>query len=348
VSHDLAFLIGNQYGTFPPSIVVKIINVGSASYLVMCLLLRWRWFELNDVSKCPFLPGVKDLTSTIVDPSYRARMDKLLAYSRFYMVIEWTMKSLVFVAILTLGVMAAYLLGLGIQVVILWTVWFIVNVYASYESVICSIYTLIIWFIVKTHLDHQVNVMIDRLETLITTPMTNRAEDSAITIHRLDAYYRRLVKSVVQFDKQFSRKVISLYRFGMTFFNAFLLFGVYQLEYKILAYGVTITIISQMVISYAFLYTMSTLSNKRIELYKLVNSYYVKHARILRSSPIGQKLAIRRMVKNLGCQRRPLVCLTNSSGEELTSMEYVEFVLESISIFFLGVDLYRSSYRGGG
>jgi hypothetical protein len=48
------------------------------------------------------------------------------------------------------------------------------------------------------------------------------------------------------------------------------------------------------------------------------------------------------MVKSIGCEHRPFISLTDMSGEELNSMEYLEFILESLSMFFLAIDVYRS------
>lgn len=48
------------------------------------------------------------------------------------------------------------------------------------------------------------------------------------------------------------------------------------------------------------------------------------------------------MVKSLGNYNRPMVCLSDKSGEEMDPMEFVEFVLDTFSQFTLASSLYYS------
>ena len=57
---------------------------------------------------------------------------------------------------------------------------------------------------------------------------------------------------------------------------------------------------------------------------------------------LGHLIILRRMVKSLGNNLRPTICLTDSSGEEFEPIEFVEYVAATFAQFTLAAKLYRN------
>src|SRR6185312_4311231 len=120
------------------------------------------------------------------------------------------------------------------------------------------IYPLGLWFLCKSHLDAQVDFMMEAMEDFHKSKETlsNKAVLSLYT------YYRRLVKRVKDFDS-FSRDIITPYRLDMSFAFLGLIFAGHQQDNIYFAVGVDIILLSFYCASLAFLGTAGSLSRKR-------------------------------------------------------------------------------------
>src|SRR6185437_16131547 len=98
-------------------------------------------------------------------------------------------------------------------------------------------------------------------------------------------------------------------------------------------------VISLYVVSLVFLYSSGSLSIRRRKMYQLANSLFVKISGQNRV-PYRSLFILSRMIKSLGNDRYPSICLTDNSGDEFDPMEFFEFIADFIVIFLLVAKLY--------
>jgi len=156
----------------------------------------------------------------------------------------------------------------------------------------------------------------------------------------LYTYYRRLVKRVKDFDS-FSRDIITPYRLDMSFAFLGLIFAGHQQDNIYFAVGVDIILLSFYCGSLAFLATAGSLSRKRKRAYFLANQLFVKVGKAPHRS-LGQLVILRRMIKSLGNDKRPTICLMDGAEGEFDSAEFVEFIAQSLANFALIANLWAT------
>lgn len=205
------------------------------------------------------------------------------------------------------------------------------------------IYTFGSWFLVKNHLDIQADCILDMVDSLLNSdPVAVRLKDIA----RIDFRYRKLLYRVNDFD-ELSRDLISPYRLAASYMSVVAIFAVHQQDNIVLKLSLTSFSIMFYVVSLTFLSTSCTLSLKRRTMHSLVNRLFVKTVSCQQEqySTYQEKtrilLILRHVIKSVGHQSRTSISLTDTAGQELEPMEFIEFILETFSNFFLASSLYQ-------
>ena len=195
-------------------------------------------------------------------------------------------------------------------------------------------YVLGVWFLCKGHLDIHADSIIDKIDDYIRS----KKGPNAVGVANLAIEYKKLLVRVKKFDC-LSKDLISPYRFVVSYIGAITLFAARQSGILIFEIGIDAFIISLYVVSLVFLYSSSSLSIRRRKMYKLANSLFVKISR-QRPVPYRSLFILSRMIKSLGNDRYPSICLMDKSGDEFDPMEFVEFIMEFFANFFLVINLY--------
>jgi hypothetical protein len=239
------------------------------------------------------------------------------------------------------------LIGIIIPVMIQgWTIynllyWTIVEIPAFVAATTSAMYWVYIfgtWFLCKSYLDIQADFLIEKLEEFASQETNLFDVRKALAIYR---FYTRLVNRIKQFD-DLSRDLISPYRLTVSVFCGALVFGAHQTDMALMTIGIDTVVIFVYVISLTFLSTASSLSNRRRKMYFMTNRLFVnvssKGKRNIAN--LRSLFILRQLIKSLGSDDSPTICLTEQSGGEFDSMEFVNFVADTFSNFTLVVNLY--------
>jgi hypothetical protein len=234
------------------------------------------------------------------------------------------------------------ILGFSIGNILFWSISSIPIFIMSYYIGLNWTYVLGVWFLCKGHLDIQADSIIGKIDDYVRS----KRDMNVIGVANLDIELKKLIVRVKKFDC-LSKDLISPYRLVVSYIGGSLLFATRQSGMVIFEIALDALVISQFVMSLLFLYSSSSLSMRRRKMYKLANSLFVKISR-QRPVPYRSLFILSRMIKSLGNDSSPSICLTDMSGDEFNSMEFVQFIADCIANFFLVAQLYFEYVKGIG
>lgn len=336
VSPDLALSLGNGLNVLGRA--GQIVNIAVGTSVVLILYFRIRFLRLKDA---PFFDDIAAYDDprrrTVLDSEFRGRMMKFLntAVTILNVVSKMTViNMMVCITIISL-VVPLMVLGVSTWNVFFWsanTVFFLV---AAYFFAVDWVYIFGSWFLCKSHLDYQAENIIEVADKLLNGGTQVRGSDVAC----FDIRYKQLVKRTKIFD-YLSQDLITPYRLVLSYVCGVIIFGAHQQDNFILKIGLDSVSILYYIVSFAFLFTACSLTTRRRLLYVLTNELFLKTSQ-QKTTSLRQLITLRRIIKSLGALRRPLLSLTDKSGEEFDPMETVKFLLQTFANFALAATIYH-------
>lgn len=305
--------------------------------------------QMLSLKTAPFIQEIlaydNQRQKTVLPGEYRMKM---ATFIRNVVTIIVFMANLAFVnvmvGIIGIGIITPlYKEGFTVRNALFWLGWYAFNIslLALYITRF-MIYPLGLWFLCKSHLDRQTDYLIDRMIEICNSPKLSDDDE----IISLETYYRDLVVRTKEFD-EFSREIITPYRLDMSLTSAAMIFASHQQDNYYFTIGLDVVMITVYAASLTFLSTGASLSTKRTAAYTIANQLFAKTTKRLKShiwhadkGSIRQLTILCRLIKSLGDESRPSICLTDKSDREYEPMEFVDFVYESVSSFFLAATLY--------
>ena len=227
-------------------------------------------------------------------------------------------------------------LGVTVKTVAFWLMNAAIWAFPVYTFAMDWIYIFGSWFLIKGHLDHQANHLIDRMERLLE-------DDSGLSLQEvgyLHFWYKQLVTRIKKFDG-LSKDLVSPYRQLLSYIIGFMLFAHHQQDSQLFAIAMDSIVTTLWIASLLFLSSACSLSDRRKKMYFLANQLFVKAMKQRSMVSLRHLTILRRMVKSLGSDNHPTICLTDKSGEEFEPIEFVEYVAETFAQFTLAAKLYH-------
>lgn len=277
---------------------------------------------------------------TILSGEYKERLQKF--FKIVLLVLKFTSINTIVTATTVVygcGLVAPLaILGVTWKNILKWGTGIVVITMPCYYFAMDWVYVFGSWFLCKSHLDMQADVVTDMMAFLLHTQDQTIKDSDVIYIQ---FRYNRLVKRVREFDI-LSRDLISPYRLVMSYAVGLGIFAVHKQE------NLAVQIVfdayhgSFYIVSLIFLFSACSLSIRRRAMYELANQLFVKVSRERSTTSLKQLLVLRQLVKSLGNDNRPTLCLNDKSGEEFEPMEFVEFVLDTFANFSLAANLYHN------
>lgn len=335
VSPEMGLKVGNFYNLI--GLAGQMISGIAIAYFSLALYFNIRLIVLEDIPFIHELVAYDDPEKdTILSGEYRTqvitfirKVVKVLKFAEYGMISSFML--IVFaIAVIT----PLIILGFSMRNILFWSINSISIFVVVYYIGLNWIYVFGVWFLSKGHLDIQADSIIDKIDDCTRSETAPNASDVA----DLDFEYKKLLIRVKKFDR-LSKDLISPYRFLVSYLGSIVLLGIRQSGILIFEIALDAFIISTYVLSLIFLYSTGSLSNRRRKMYKLANSLYVKISQ-QRLVPYRSLIILSRMIKSLGNDRYPSICLTDKSGDEFDPMEFFEFIMEFFANFFLVVNLY--------
>jgi len=231
-------------------------------------------------------------------------------------------------------------LGVTVKTVTFWLMALAIWTFPAYIIAMDWIYVFGSWFLIKGHLDHQANHLIDRMERLLK-------DDSGFSLQEvryLAFWYKELVTRIKKFDR-LSKDLVSPYRQLLSYIAGFIVFASHQQDNQLFTIGMDSIMTTLWVVSLLFLSSACSLSHRRKKMYFLANRLFVKAMKQQSMVSLGHLIILRQMVKSLGNSLRPTICLTDKSGEEFEPMEFVEYVAGTFAQFTLAAKLYHNYFH---
>lgn len=224
---------------------------------------------------------------------------------------------------------------------LVYCLWIPMNAIPCFMVAVDTIYTLGFWLLCKRHLDLQANVFVSKMTFRLPGKTSKNIARRNLTnrIYRLQSMYQSLVLKVKDFDS-FSKKIISPCRILTTFMSGTVFYSAQMMDNQIIKVTLMVAVTVQFLASLVFMSTTSSLSIRRRKMYQQANSLFQTAIKL--NIDLREQIVLRRMIKSLGNQNRPTICLTDSSEGELAPMEFVEFIASCVSNYLLAVDFSRS------
>lgn len=192
------------------------------------------------------------------------------------------------------------------------------------------VYCFGLWYLCKRHLDLQMDAFIDYV---------NRKNIDHCNIDLIANRYDDLIKHVKYFDS-FSKNIIGPYRPMATFVFGISFYGATLFENRALGTILDVGIILAFIACMAALSTSSSLTNRRRIFYRNVNMIFSNYLK--KEHSWRELICLNRMIKSSGNTWKPTICLTDTTGQEFDSMEFVKFVGECVSMYCLAAKLHRT------
>lgn len=334
--------MGNYFTTFGP--IGKLISPGTAAVLCVSFLLRavaTLWIDckttfLNDLLAYDDLSLISQgKHPQILKGFYRVRMISTLKKLKYLNNITFVLMGISLITVVIVGTVSMIVEGITLKNILLWCgLWNLITFILAYFASSDFVIILGFWYVGKRHLDLQLDIMIESIDLI------SRGCLPVQTISKLNIYYTKVVGRIDEFN-QFSKILITPYRLLLTSCCGVLYYGFQVVDNVYASLGLRTCIVGYFVISLAFLSTTSSLSVRRRLLYHQVNNLFSK---LCHSGHLRECLILRRLIKSLGNRYRPKVSLTDTTGREFNSMEFVDYILDCFSIYFLIVKLYRRHF----
>ena len=334
VSPEVGLKMGNYHNVH--GLAGQMISGSGVIYFSLILYFHVRLIVLEDI---PFIHELVAYDNpeheTILSGEYRT---KVITFITKVVKILKIFEYAIYLCLITIFVAAVVIpitiLGFSIGNILFWFIVSIPHLTMSYYTGLNWIYVLGVWFLCKGHLDIQADSVIDNIDDSIRL----KTHINIIRVANLDIEYKKLLIRVKKFDC-LSKDLISPYRLVVSYFGAIALFATRQSGILFFEIGLDAIIISLYLVSLVFLYSSGSLSIRRRKMYKVANSLFVKMSR-QRPVPCRSLFILSRMIKSLGSDDSPSICLTDKSGDEFDPMDFVVFIADFIANFFLVASLY--------
>lgn len=336
ISIELGLSVGNFFVVF--GVAGQIISVAAALYVGLLAYFRSRFLNEKELAFVSDVVAYDDSNNqrTVLTGEYRLRATKWLG--RAVAVVRMAaiaMSINMFVSHVVMGIVCPIMvLGWTLYNILFWTLTTIPLLGMSYYFGTDWVYIFGSWFIGKCHLDMQADYMIDQMNLMIRSP----AEVDVYPVYLLDKELKSLIKRVQKFDA-LSMDLISPYRQTSSYIVCIAMVACTKTDNIPLTAAIGAIAASFFLVSLIFVYSACSMSNKRKEMYERSNEIFVRAAR--ERTSITSNLILRRLVKSVGSSSQPTLSLRDKSGQEYESWEFLEFLLETVSNFFLIVSLYN-------
>lgn len=331
-STHLGLLLGNCLNVV--GFTGQMMSFMGGMFAFLIIYFRFRLFQLEEIPFIHELVAYDSLQQqAILSGNFRSKMATFLSTAvKILNLASTIMASNMMLSIFAVGIVTPVIVqGFTLRNVLYWTAVNIPFFYASYYASLDWVYILGSWFLYKSHLDIQADVIIDKVR--------ESTDLDVVDVANLDFQYKKLLTRVKKFDN-LSKDIISPYRLLVSYLGVVVLFATRHSGILILEIAVNTIVTAMTVISFVFLYSTCSLSIRRRKMYQEANSLYARVSR-QRSTSICSLVIIRRLLKSMGDEDYPSLCLTDKSGVEFDPMEYVQFILELFSNFTLIAGLYN-------
>lgn len=344
---DLATSLGNSVSVF--GLAGYIVSAAGCAYHFLVLYCRVRVARETEL---PFIFEIADYDDsrkkTALSGEFKEKFSKWVAIViKAMKVISHILMVKVEVDIFFFVVVSPIVQeGVSIRNILFWSIVSIWVFPVLYYVCLDWVYVFGSWYLCKMHFDMQTDFLNDQIEKMIEK-IGRGAEVTGRDIINLNIYYRRLVTKVKIFD-EFSKDLISPYRFIKSYTGPFAVFASHQSVNLIFTISMDSFVIGLDICAIGFLSTSCSLSIKRKRLYYAANCLFVKicEKQVSTSTEsIQSKIILRRMIKSLGDDDCHTLCLSDKSGEEFDPMEFFEFLLDTFANFTLVTGLYNDYVR---
>lgn len=335
-SPSIGLMIGNYFNIY--GVAGQVMSLGAGICVVLTPYFRLRLFRQSD--GLSFLSDLVDCgdskQKSVLTGDYRTRFitftDQILKICK---PASQLLAADITLTVCVIGIIIPVVIqGVSIGNVLYWSLSFVPVPVLTYHFGVDTIYVLgSIWFLSKYHLDLQTDFVVEKMEDFLKL-----AELRDAHVFYLDIIFKRLLSRVKEFDR-LSKDLISPCRLVMSYSMAIIIFATSQQSNLLLQIILSGTCSIVYVLFLSFLSTACSLSIRRKKMYILANQLFVKSSQ--RSKSLRQLIILRRLVKSLGNDIRPTICLTEQSGEEFKPMEFLEFVSNTFTNFTLVAKVFR-------
>lgn len=339
INPDFAIKIGNYFNVYgKPG---RAVTFAAGMYVSSLLYIRIKFSRHQELPFFHEMVAYDDpRQSTWLHDDYKTKVTKFMRKVLF--LVKFAADSIninLIIGMILLAFISPILIqGVTTENIIFWTLTNILIFFPNYYVAIDPPYIFGSWFLCKCHLDMQVDQMSDQIEEMLASKQQININE----IEKLEISYTKLVSRVKTFDN-FSRGLISPYRFVTSNLYGIAIFGAHQASHNLVLL-IVIDVIATCfyVVSLICLSTGCSLTDRRKRMYNSLNSLFVKmsNQRVKGSSP-ESLIMLCRIIKSLGHINHPPICLTNSTGTEYGPMEFLHYVLDTFSNFALAANLYH-------